>query len=257
MKPAGKPSQKFFYILLLSVLIFSCQKDQEEEPLKEEPLKDQITTGNLPGMILNQNIIQIEGGFNSFKTIALDLNDNAQDDLEISMGYGSSPGMGSLYYVSQINLLHPGIELLHYSSTDTTYKKVNISYRQGDGVIIEEIIKWYNCYKPDPFYQIDKIEEKNHLMALEAGQIVLKSDNFINQNVSFIYSTYFEGFDTNGDTIFLSTTYRTYDCHKIPKQVDLYLVFKLDNHVTERLGWIKMNLGSTVKATILQIGIQE
>jgi hypothetical protein len=257
MKPAGKFSEKLIFILLLAVLTFSCKKDVEKEPKIEELRKDQITIGDPSGMILNQNTILLEGGFNSTKTIYLDLDGNTENDLQISMGYGSSPGMGSLYYTSLLHLLHPGIELLHYSSTDTTFKKVNISYRQGDGVIIEEITTRYNCYKVDPSYQIDKIEEKNHLMALEAGQIVSRSDNFLNQNASFIYSSYFEGFDTNGDTIFLSTTYRTYDCHKIPKQVDLYLAFKLHNQATERLGWIKMNFGSTVKVTILEIGIQK
>jgi hypothetical protein len=235
--------------LVLFLIFMSCKKENDVDT-------DRIVIGDYHSMYVDSTEISIEASYNDFGEILLDLDLDDSADLRLVVAMYGSPGMG-VHYVSELQPLDSWIMIYGAYSGDTTFLDRKIRIYQDEYNTYKSITENYSCQRKNQTDQVIRVETVFHPRVLEKDDILSLSDMFASDTESFIYQwsspvyTYVEN-----DTVIVESSNSLFDCHSIPYGKEVFLGFKLSGPA-DRLGWIKIILGSEARITLKEFAIQK
>ena len=235
--------------LVLLSLFISCKKENDVDT-------DKIVIGNYHSLYVDSTEISIEASYNDFGEILLDLDLDDSADLRLVVAIYGSPGM-TFHYVSELQPLDSGIMMYGAYSGDTTFLDRKIRIYQDEYNTYKSITNNFSCHRENPTDQVIRVETVFHPLVLEKDDILGLSDLFASDTESFIYQwsspvyTYVEN-----DTVIVESGNSLFNCHSIPYGEEVFLGFRLSGPA-DRLGWIKLILGSEARITLKEFAIQK
>jgi hypothetical protein len=251
---AGYCCNRLLFLLFAVMILYtiSCKKDNDPEPVKEE-----ILIGIYQDIMVDSAGESITASYNKSYSFSLDLNQNDTADLRFAVGMYGSPGMGAnVQYTSSLSCLHPNIALYGEITQDTVFLHRHIRYESTGNGHYEVSEDYYDCRQFNQFYNVHSINDKFHPLRLMPNDTLSLSDNFVHENVSFIYTwSGWQSFFQSNDTTYISSSQYDYSCRALPYNTDIYLGFRLTD-TKGRLGWIRFELGGGPRITLKEYAIQ-
>lgn len=244
----------FVWLTGLVVLLSAC-----ETGILDRTNKDEVEFGELANMKLLYLDTVLIGEYHHGKDYPIDLDQDGQDDFNISSLIWGSPGIGMIP-TSGISCLHEGAQFLGYYRNDTTFKNVMRREFQENNIIeVYETIT-FSCYRMEEDDSIFHIgNDIFHLADYSRGDQFTEEDIF--KCDSLTLATYWtrsmrDARYVGEDTVIYSQAFYNNDCFSFPQNEIRYIGVRLEGK-RPRLGWIKLSVSEYFRVFILEAAIQE
>ena len=256
--------RKIGIICLIILNFISCKKDSII-PEDNSNNKAEIRLGDYDKMLVLNQDLEIEGGYNKEKSLDLDINNDSIGDFRISSVDWGSPGLGrhptvAIRSLDSVNLICG--KLL----TDTTFYhyQIDTTYDNSSSVTTINYRTTYSCQRiQENDSIIEIVPDMFHINLYYRNESIAKSDTYEYLPDNYVLTENWSGFYDGPVPNESRTTYRYwinyhyYNCYAIPYNESIYIGLKIIETGREKLGWIKLSVFNDLKVYIFETALQK
>ncbi len=238
-----------FVVCFAISVFFSCKK-QIDTPI----YSDKLIIGTEEKVNKTSCNVQLTSLYD------IDVNEDKTNDFRIAFSSTKGPA-GASSPSLRIECLNEESMILSLSIKDTTFLQKRI-FQLINGSKVNIINTFTNsCWRQDASDSIIKITDGLIKINPKKEEDILNSSDEFHSKTIILYTTSLltkiGTTQTINDTIISNHYYIDDACHMLPKQEISYIGFKFKDSGSERMGWIKLDIGEFYTTKISEFAIQK